>query len=130
MTFSVTPIHKDSRAEAANGEPPGGGEMDNRLTKLETRWETVIPTLATKTDIAETKTAIAAAESGVVKWISGIVVAVGSIGVAVTLFAFNRISPPQSPPQAQPIIVYPAAQQIPAPTPPAPQSPPATKPGR
>jgi hypothetical protein len=80
--------------------------MDSRLTRLEARIDTILPTLATKADIAETKAAISAAES------SGVRVAfVGlSIAVGVVLFALNRISPPQQPvsqPAAQPVIVYP-----------------------
>lgn len=98
-------------------QPPGGGDdMNLRLTKLETRVETILPTLATKSDIAETKTAIATAESGIVKWLSGIVIGVVSLAVAIILFAFNRVSPPQSQ-SAQPVIVYPMQQSAPSPSP-------------
>jgi hypothetical protein len=39
------------------------------------QFDTLLPGIATKTDLAETKTAIATAQGGVVKWLSGIVVA-------------------------------------------------------
>ncbi|SRR6266571_3240836 len=93
----------------------GGGDMDNdRLTRLESKVETILPTLATKADISDAK-------YDIVKWLSAIILAVAAIGISVLLFALNRISPPQAATQAAPIIIYPQ------PTPPASQSPPASK---
>lgn len=37
---------------AGGGEPPYDGSMEHRITILEARWDAVIPTLATKTDLA------------------------------------------------------------------------------
>lgn len=96
-----------------NPKPPdapsgggGGDEMDTRLTRIETRVETILPTLATKADVAT-------AESGIVKWLSAIFIGLLSIAVAVMLFAINRITPPQSPQAVAPIIVYPQAPGAP-----------------
>jgi hypothetical protein len=36
-----------------NGGPPTNFEMDRRLTVLETRFDTILPTLATKQDVQE-----------------------------------------------------------------------------
>jgi hypothetical protein len=36
---------------AGGGEPPYDGDMDKRLTVLETRFDTILPTLATKSDV-------------------------------------------------------------------------------
>ena len=36
---------------AGGGEPPYDNEMDRRLTVLETRFDTILPTLATKGDL-------------------------------------------------------------------------------
>ncbi|MDM5178743.1 hypothetical protein PO883_16200 [Massilia sp. DJPM01] len=38
---------------AGGGGPPYDGGMDRRLTVLETRFDTILPTLATKADLAE-----------------------------------------------------------------------------
>lgn len=98
--------------------PPGGDGMDSadRLTKLETKIETILPTLATKADISDAK-------YDIVKWLSAIILAVAAIGISVLLFALNRVSPPQANAQQAPIIVYPA-------NPPAAQSPQDSKRGR
>ncbi|MDQ1831743.1 hypothetical protein [Massilia scottii] len=37
---------------AGGGGPPYDGDMDRRLTVLETRFDTILPTLATKADLA------------------------------------------------------------------------------
>jgi hypothetical protein len=97
--------------------PPGGNGMDSdRLTKLETKIETILPTLATKADIADAK-------YDIVKWLSAIILAVAAIGISVLLFALNRVASSQAAIQAAPIIVYPQS------SPPASQSPQASKRG-
>jgi hypothetical protein len=88
-----------------------------RLTKLETRIDTILPTLATKGDISEAK-------ASVVMWIAGVVAASTAIVVAVLLFAINRANPPQAQQQA-PIVIYPQPIQVPQPQ--ASQSPPPKK---
>jgi hypothetical protein len=94
---------------------PGGGDMDgDRLTRLEVKVETILPTLATKADISDAK-------YDIVKWLSAIILAVAAIGISVLLFALNRIAPSQATTQAAPIVIYPQ------PSLPASQSPPAPR---
>lgn len=78
--------------------------MDNaaelRLAALETRIDTVLPTLPTKADVAE-------ARSSLVMWLSSIVAASTAIVIAVLLFAI-RISLPEALEQrSAPVIIYP-----------------------
>ena len=109
-----------------SGQPPsGGGGMDSieRLTKLETKLETLLLLLATKGDIE-------AAKSSIVMWLAGVIAASTAILIAVLAFMLNRALPIQNNPQQQPLIIYP--QQSPAvqqPSLPAPQSPPDSKRG-
>ena len=115
----------DSTTVKVGGGSGGGGEMDERIAKLEGRFDAVIPTLATKADMGDLKAAIASAESGVVKWVGGSAIA---ILLALLMFYMNRAVPistptPQAPPQ---VIVVPVPQTT---NPPASQSPQATKRG-
>jgi hypothetical protein len=87
-----------------------------KLDKLETKMETILPTLATKGDVSEAKASI-------VMWAAGVAAASTAIIVSVLAFMLNRAVPPQAPTQQAPIVVYPQ-------NPPAPQSPPATKRGQ
>jgi hypothetical protein len=75
-------------------------DSDGRLTRLETRIETILPTLATKGDMEEVK-------SSLVMWLSTVILAASAIVVGILLFAINRASPPQQPTQQAPIVVYP-----------------------
>ena len=70
--------------------------MDARMTALETRLDTILPTLATKADISML-------ESKMVKWVAGIGIATVTVIVSVLGFLFSRIDLPA--PQATPIIV-------------------------
>jgi hypothetical protein len=46
------PIKNSAGAAVAGcGEPPYDGGMEHRMTALETRLDTILPTLATKTDV-------------------------------------------------------------------------------
>ncbi|MDQ1815260.1 hypothetical protein RBA41_18330 [Massilia sp. CCM 9210] len=49
---------------AGGGGPPYDGDMDRRLTVLETRFDTILPTLATKADLAEFRLAMTGEMSG------------------------------------------------------------------
>lgn len=68
----------------------GGTEPDigteHRLTALETRLDVILPTLATKADIAEVKTAIAESKSSLLIW--GITTAVAVVAILVSLMLF------------------------------------------
>lgn len=51
-TPSALPLKNNtSAAVAGGGEPPYDGEMEHRMTALETRFDTILPTLATKADV-------------------------------------------------------------------------------
>jgi hypothetical protein len=43
-------------APPGDHEPPDGQDLARRVTVLETRFDTVLPTLATKTDLADLRT--------------------------------------------------------------------------
>jgi hypothetical protein len=45
----------NSTETAANNRPADPYQLDRRLTILETRFDTILPTLATKADLAELK---------------------------------------------------------------------------
>jgi len=99
-------------------QPPagaGGDGMDTRVAKLETKLDTILPTLATKGDVSEAKASI-------VMWLAGVIAASTAIIIAVLAFMLNRAIPAQ-PTQAAPVVVYPPQQMAPSPqslpTPPA-----------
>jgi hypothetical protein len=49
---SATPLKTPASASVAGGgEPPYDGGMEHRMTALETRLDTILPTLATKADV-------------------------------------------------------------------------------
>jgi hypothetical protein len=56
----------------------------NRLGILETRLDTILPTLATKADVSDAKASL-------VMWLGSIVAASTAIVIAVLLFAINRV---------------------------------------
>jgi hypothetical protein len=103
---------------AGRGGPPYDGEMEHRLTALETKIETILPTLATKADVADAK-------SNIVQWVAGIGFAIVAIIVSVMAFMLNRALPPQSAGAGspQPIVINVPAQQAPAPAAAAPAKP-------
>ena len=65
---------------------PSNVETEHRLTALETRLDVILPTLATKADIAEVKTTIAEAKSSLLIW--GITTAVAVVAILVSLLFF------------------------------------------
>ncbi|MDL2354338.1 MAG: hypothetical protein QFF03_03675 [Pseudomonadota bacterium] len=51
---SAVPLKEGANAQlAGGGQPPYDGDMEHRVTALETRLDIILPTLATKADIAE-----------------------------------------------------------------------------
>jgi hypothetical protein len=58
---------------------------ENRLTVLETRLDTILPTLATKSDVSDVKASL-------VMWLGSIVAASTAVVIAVLLFAINQAS--------------------------------------
>lgn len=101
----------------------GGGGGDN--TDMEARLkalETIIPTLATKSDMAELRADMHEMNAGISRWMLGTVITViGTIvlGFAGLLFNLTRVVKPDNPPAQQmaPIVIT-----VPAPTPPAPSA--------
>ncbi len=65
---------------------PPNVEIEHRLTALETRLDVILPTVATKGDIAEVKAAIAQAKSSLLVW--GITTAVAVVAILVSLMLF------------------------------------------
>jgi hypothetical protein len=88
--------------------------MEHRLTALETRLDTVLPTLATKGDVSEAKAAVSEAKAAIVMWMSGITVAAAAIIITVLVFAFNQVAQ-SGLSQPQPIVIQvPTNQSTPA----------------
>ena len=114
--MSLQSIQGD-RGKTPSG-PTDGDELETRLTRLETRIDTLLPTFATKGDVSDAK-------SDIIKWLAGIAFAIVTIIIAVMAFMFNRAIPPQ---QMAPIVIYsqPAQQSSPLTS----QSPPASTRGR
>lgn len=80
-------------------------DMNPRLTALETRLDTILPTLATKADIANTMTAILDAKTSIVMWMVLVTVSVAALTTGVMMFVINRALPVQPAPAPQVIIV-------------------------
>lgn len=128
---NVTPLFEQDRhmrippeSVVEHGGGGNNGGMDSRLTALETRFDTVLPTLATKSDIAEVKAQIVGTESKTIRWVAGIGVATVTALISILSFMFARLEvkpAPAVPPQAPIIIQLPAQSTLPpaAPTSPA-----------
>jgi hypothetical protein len=107
-------------------DPPGSGGnnggMEHRVTALETRLDTVLPTLASKADIADVRADIQRGTSETHKWMIATVIGL-FLGFGGLFLAMSNALKPAAPhptPQ-QPVIINvpaPAApQQAPAPAP-------------
>jgi hypothetical protein len=98
------------------GEPPDDGDMENRLTALETRFDTILPTLATKTDIESVKTEIHKSTGETHKWmlatVIGLFLGFGGLFLAMS----NALKPLPTQLQAAPIIIQ-VPSQVPPPQP-------------
>lgn len=97
------------------GGPPHNEDMEKRLTKLETQFETVIPTLATKSDMADMRAEMHKGFSDMVKWIVGTAIVMAGAGITIMTFVLNNATPKApAPPASQPVpivITIPAPQQ-------------------
>jgi hypothetical protein len=118
----------------SGGNPPDDGQMEARLTKLESfaedardrlvRIETHLDNTATKADVADLRTEVHKGFSDMVKWIVLTAFALGATGITVMTFVLNNAAPKQSAqpaPQPQPIII--TIPQQPAAATPAPPEP-------
>lgn len=73
-----------------NGPPPRDADyyqLDRRLTVLETRFDTILPTLATKADLAELKAVFRTDFSSLSRWVAAMFVTmiIGFSGLIITL---------------------------------------------
>jgi hypothetical protein len=76
--------------------------MDSRLTRLEARLDSLLPTLATRSDVAESKSAI-------IIWLSGAIIAATAIIITTFGLMLSRAMPvTQSAQPYGPVIVYPS----------------------
>lgn len=110
------------------GEPPDDGRMEARLTALETRLDTILPTLATKADIGEIRADMHKMNAEIKTWtLATMITIIGTMLAAI--FGISQIfkstnAAPASSAQPAPIIIY--AQPAPAvvaPSPPTPAKP-------
>lgn len=113
--------------DRAGGGGDDGGMSTERLAALEARFDTVLPTLATKVDIAELKAEVHKGSSEQIRWIIGTAVAGLAVFITVMTFVLNN-AVPRAP--AQPAVVILSGQAagagaatgalaLPAPQPPA-----------
>lgn len=87
------------------GDGPHNPSMEHRVTALETRLDTILPTLATRADVAEAK-------SSIIMWGTTAGIGLAAVIITVLVFAINRAATPAAPAaQPQPIVI-----QIPPPT--------------
>lgn len=112
LTYFPSPMKVDG-----GGGPPHNEDMENRLTKLETQFETVIPTLSTKSDMADMRAEMHKGFSDMVKWIVGTAIVMAGAGITIMTFVLNNATPKTpAPPASQPVpivITIPAPQQAP-----------------
>lgn len=89
------------------------GEIDVRLTRIESRLDSVEKHMATKADLHEMS-------SSMIKWMVGTAVGLGAAAITVMTFVLNNAAPkvPPAAPQPPIIINVPAAPVAP-PVPPA-----------
>ncbi|WP_422012702.1 hypothetical protein [Roseateles sp.] len=99
-------------------QPSGGGDdgdMD-RITALETKWETVVPTLATKGDVqtgfAELRADMQEMNAGISRWMLGTVLTViGTIVLGFGGLAWTVSN--KTPAAVSPAVTAPAQQTAP-----------------
>lgn len=80
--------------------------MEHRVTALETRLDTILPTLATKSDLAELKADMHKNSADIIKWVVGTGFAGFAAFIVVITFVLNNAIPKAAPAAAsQPIII-------------------------
>ena len=91
-------VRLEGRGLKEGGQPPYDGGMEHRVTAIETKLETILPTLATKADLAE-------GFADVVKWIIGAAIGLGVAGITVMTFVLNNAVPKVPATVTQPIVI-------------------------
>lgn len=104
-----------------NGGSPHNDPMEPRISALEARLDTLVPTLATKGDLAELKTEMHKGFAEMIKWIVGSALAGIAVFITVMTFVLNNAVPKtpvaQSAPSTPIIINVPSAAAPAVPTP-------------
>jgi hypothetical protein len=99
------------------GSPPHDGSMENRLTVLETRLDTLLPTLATKSDIGDIRADVQKVSSDISRWtLATMITIIGTMLAAI--FGISQIyksAAPTAAQQLQPIIIYAQPAALPPP---------------
>jgi len=108
-------------AAAGGGGDDGDMELPSRVTALETRLDTVLPTLATKSDVEGLRAEVVTMESRLIKWMVGLVIAgvtvVMSAGFSVFGLVTSRLDAKPAATSVAPVIIQvPAAAQPAAPS--------------
>lgn len=80
----------------------------------------ILPTLATKADLAEVRTEIHQSTAQMIKWVAGIGVALASILLSAFITLYAKIEKPPATQASSPIVIQVPAYQ---PPPPPPQTP-------
>jgi hypothetical protein len=96
--------------------PPGGGDdggMEHRITALETRLDTILPTLATKADMADLRTEVHKGFADNLKWTVGAMLGLAVLSLSIMTFVVNQVSQKaQASTQPAPIVItIPAASK-------------------
>lgn len=93
-------------------QPPDNGDMNARVTALETRLDTILPTLASKADVAELRADVAKGQSDthkgfsdMVKWMVGVAFTGIAVVISAVTFLFAQAKPQQQAAQATPPII-------------------------
>lgn len=91
--------------------------MEPRVAALEARLDTLVPTLATKGDLAELKTEMHKGFADMIKWIVGSALAGIAVFITVMTFVLNNATPKVSASQQaqQPPIIINIPGAAPAP---------------
>lgn len=105
---------------AGGSEPPHDDNMEHRVTALETRLDTILPTLATKADIGEIRSDLHRNDAAIKSWMVATFIALflGFAGLFFTMTSSLRSGEHTTPQPQAPIVIqvpYPAQQ---SPTPP------------
>lgn len=99
-----------------DGGGPHDGGMETRVAKL----EAVIPTLATKADMAELRSDFHKSTNELIKWIVGTAFVGIALFITIMAFVLNNAVPKVATPSGQPapiVIQVPAPPPQPAPNP-------------
>lgn len=104
-----------SGAVDTGGGGSDDGGMEHRLTALETRLDTILPTLATKADIGDARADLHKVDASISRWILATVITIVTAIAAATIALLNKPATAPAPPQS--IIIQLPPQPTPAPPP-------------